>query len=161
MDTNRYAPPKAQLDGARADTVEAPALWNPNAAANWSLLFSPVFGAWLQMKNWTALGETQRAASSKAWLIASAVILLGLILVGGLMPRSGLKSLTNPVAFLMLVIWYFANARSQAKWVAERFGADYPRRGWAQPLLWGIGSYIAIIAVAMVLGFAAAMAAHA
>jgi hypothetical protein len=161
MDTNRYAPPKADVEGASTGTIAAPALWNPNAAANWSLLFTPVFGAWVQMKNWTALGETQRAESSKAWLIAAAVIILGLIFLGVLMPRSGVNSLSNPVAFLVLIVWYFANARSQAKWVAERFGADYPRRGWAQPLLWGVGAYAAVIVVAAVAGFAAAAAAHA
>jgi hypothetical protein len=32
MDTNRYAPPKADVERARAATIAAPALWNPNAA---------------------------------------------------------------------------------------------------------------------------------
>jgi len=121
MESNRYAPPKADLDGVRSDTGPAPALWNPTAAANWSLLFSPVFGAWVQMKNWTTLGETRRAAAAKGWLIASAVLILGLTFAGILMPRSA---------------------------IAERFGADYPRRGWGQPLLWGLGAYAAVIAVA-------------
>lgn len=31
-------------------------LWNPNAAVNWSVLFTPIFGAWIQAKNWKALG---------------------------------------------------------------------------------------------------------
>ena len=148
MESNRYAPPKADLDGVRSDTGPAPALWNPTAAANWSLLFSPVFGAWVQMKNWTTLGETRRAAAAKGWLIASAVLILGLTFAGILMPRSAIAAATNPLAFLMLIIWYFSSARSQTKWVAERFGADYPRRGWGQPLLWGLGAYAAVIAVA-------------
>jgi hypothetical protein len=49
----------------RSDADAAPALWNPNAAANWSLLFSPMFGAWLHMKNWAALGEPERAAARR------------------------------------------------------------------------------------------------
>ena len=28
------------------------ALWNPNTAANWSFLFSPLFGAYLHALNW-------------------------------------------------------------------------------------------------------------
>lgn len=42
-----------------APTREAAAiaLWNPNAAANWSLLFTPLFGAYLHMLNWRSLGE--------------------------------------------------------------------------------------------------------
>ena len=161
MDDNRFAPPKANVEGPHADAGTAPPLWNPNAAANWSLVFSPAFGAWLQMENWKSVGETQRAASSKAWLIGCACILLGLILVGGLMPRSALAALTNPLAFVMLITWYFASARSQANWVKERFGADYPRRGWTKPLLWGLGFYVVIIVVAMIAGFAGAAIAGA
>lgn len=55
---------------------EAPPLWNPNAAANWSLLFSPVFGALLQMKNWEALGEDDKALNSKRRAIGAGVAIL-------------------------------------------------------------------------------------
>ena len=50
MNPNPYAPPTARVDDVATGDA-APALWNPNAAANWSLLFSPAFGAWLHMKN--------------------------------------------------------------------------------------------------------------
>ena len=54
MTPNPYAPPKAEVADVGRTEV-APALWNPNAAASWSLLFSPAFGAFLHMKNWQAL----------------------------------------------------------------------------------------------------------
>ena len=38
----RYLPPQSEDLGSRTGQ-EAPALWNPNAAACWSLLFSPYF----------------------------------------------------------------------------------------------------------------------
>jgi curved DNA-binding protein CbpA len=44
------------------------ALWNPNAAANWSLLFPPVFGAWLHAKNSSALGDESEAKHSTYWV---------------------------------------------------------------------------------------------
>ena len=51
---NPYAPPKAVV-GDVFDGEVAPALWNPTAAGSWSILFSPIFGAYLHMLNWRAL----------------------------------------------------------------------------------------------------------
>ena len=58
------------------------AIWNPDAAANWCLLFSPVFGTWLHMKNWRALGEPERARNRPPVVIAA----LALIIVAFLLP---------------------------------------------------------------------------
>jgi len=41
---------------------EAGAIWNPNAAANWSILFTPAFGSYLQMLNWRTLSEPAKAS---------------------------------------------------------------------------------------------------
>jgi len=139
----RYAPPKAEVEGASLDAGAAPALWNPNAAANWSLLFSPIFGTWLHMLNWRALGETKRAESAKTWLMVTTLLLVGLTLGGALMPLSGLIGLRPFVSFALLVAWYFGSARPQAKWVGERYGGRYPRRGWTQPLLGAVVLWVA------------------
>ena len=50
-------------------------IWNPNAAASWSLPFSPVFGAYLHMLNWRSLGEEAKAATARTWLIAGLTLL--------------------------------------------------------------------------------------
>ena len=154
MPDNPYAPPRAAVEGAPLGAAAAPPLWNPNAAANWCLLFSPMFGAWLQMKNWTALGETRRAASAKAWLIVSASVLAGSVLLDLLLPGSTLSALTTPLAFLTLIAWYFASGRPHARWVAQHFGAEYPRRGWTQPLLWGLCGYVVVFATGAIVGLA-------
>jgi predicted amidophosphoribosyltransferase len=31
---------------------EENAIWNPNAASNWSLVFTPAFGSYLHARNW-------------------------------------------------------------------------------------------------------------
>ena len=36
-------------------------IWNPNAAANWSLLFTPAFGAYIHYLNWQKMGKTEVA----------------------------------------------------------------------------------------------------
>ena len=158
--TNPYAPPTARVDDVVAPTTEtAPRLWNPNAAVNWSLLFSPAFGAWLHMKNWQALGEPQKAKTAKTWIVISLVVILGLSLASGLLPDStGLDRATRSFGLVLLIAWYLSAGRAQAMLVKQRFGKTYPRRGWAPPLLWAVGAMIGFFALVFVVAFAAGMA---
>ena len=157
MDANRYAPPNADVPEAagtsRRRAFAAPALWNPNGAANWCLLFSPIFGAWLHMKNWQALGEPGKAASARLWVIVSAVLIVGLSLLGAMNPLGPLLGLGRLSAFVLLISWYFASARPQARYVQERFGRDYPRKGWLAPLLLALA---AIVGYSVMVGLIAA-----
>jgi hypothetical protein len=43
-----------------------PALWNPNAAAGWSLLFTPAFGAFLHARNGTRWGVIARPKPTRS-----------------------------------------------------------------------------------------------
>ena len=142
MSSNPYAPPKAFV----ADVVgaeDSPPLWNPNDAANWSLLFSPVFGAYLHMKNWEALGETEKASAAKVWVIVALVLLFGLPLLAVLVPAlRGLQNISSLFGLILLISWYASSGRPQARYVKERFGKDYPRKGWGRPLLIAFGATI-------------------
>ncbi len=144
MDDNRYAPPKAVVDDAPHGTQAAPPLWNPNAAASWCLLFTPIFGALLHMKNWQALGEPERANAARSWLLAAIVVLVGSTLVALFAPRVPGVRLLN---FAFLIAWYYASAKPQAGYVLARFGKDYPRRGWLAPILAAIGAIVAYVVV--------------
>ena len=150
MDDNRYAPPKANVEGVPAEAADAPPLWNPNAAACWSLVFTPILGTWLHWTNWSALGEAERTASARLWLIASVVVTLAssLVVMGGIRAPGTLRLLN----FGYLLAWYVVGARPQARWVKERLGTAYPRRGWALPLLIATGVMIvAFFAIAYVI----------
>lgn len=129
MSANPYAPPTSNVQDVPS-LVESPALWNPVAAARWSLLFSPTFGAILNMLNWQALNEPGRAASSRAWAIGT---LLASLAAGFLdLAWSGGSRF---IGVALLLTWYFASGRKQTTYVRERYGQQYPRRGWAKPLL--------------------------
>lgn len=157
---NPYAPPKAQVaDIDELATGEnAPALWNPNAAASWSLLFSPIFGAYLHMRNWQALGQPEKVARSKNWLIGSVVCISLLMIIPLLMPDSkGTDALGRAIGFALLITWYYAIGKSQQAFVLGKFGKTYPRRGWAKPLLVAIGIVIALFVVVFVGVFVVAM----
>lgn len=154
MEDNRYAPPKALVEGAASGdrAGPAPALWNPDAAASWCLLFSPVFGTWLHMKNWQALGEPDRARNARRWFIAA----LALIIVAFLLPVGGTSRGELPirlVLFLFLIVWYFVAAKPQVAYVRANFGSDYPRKGWGLPILTAIGLIVASMVVMTVLVF--------
>jgi hypothetical protein len=154
---NPYAAPAAALADAPASLEVAPALWNPNAAASWCLLFSPAFGAFLQMRNWQALGDEQQARISWSWFVASIVLTLGAIGLSVFLPDThpGQK-LLNVFGFGLLLTWYLSHGKKQIAEVKSRFGKDYPRRGWALPLAIAVGSIVcvlvALVAVLLFIG---------
>jgi hypothetical protein len=104
-------------------------LWNPAAAVNWSILFTPIFGAYLHTKNWEALGEPARARSSIIWFWVN-LVLIGIAVLGPLNEKA-----TGGVMLWMLILWYIFAARKQISYVRERFGKNYPRRSFGKPIL--------------------------
>src|SRR5687767_6966410 len=138
MTVNPYQAPAANLSpSATQAAVAAPALWNPDAAGNWSLLFTPIFGAILVSKNWQAIGEPKRAASARIWAYVSVpIVALGL-------------------GFPLLIIWYFASNRPQSRFVKSQWGANYPRKPWGKPLAIAFVLGVLALAAFFALGFLA------
>ena len=141
-------PPSSAKVGTRGD-----AIWNPNAASNWSIIFTPAFGSYLHALNWRTLGEEGRARSAMGWFYFSLAMLIVYILMGMLMAgEKGADGATRVLALLYLIIWYFSAGRAQAKYVKNKFGSDYPRRSWGKPLLVGIVAILGYFALAVALG---------
>jgi hypothetical protein len=153
---NLYAPPKSIVADVGHGGV-SPAIWNPNSAANWSLLFSPAFGAYLHMKNWEALGEPVKASVAKRWVWVTLIALLGTTLAALLLPNpKSLDGVSRIVGLVLLLSWYFSSGRSQAEYVKSRYGTDYPRKGWGKPLLLGCLALIGFLVFIFLVGFVAA-----
>lgn len=140
---------------ANTTRATSPALWNPNAAGCWSILFSPAFGAYLHMRNWQALGESQRAETTKKWFYA-ALVMLGVYIVLAVITANNKSAdgFLNVIGFVFLLTWYFSDGNKQAPYVKARFGAVYLRRGWGKPILIGLGCVIVYVAVAAIIGAA-------
>jgi hypothetical protein len=137
---NPYAPPKARL----TDAVVAAPLWTPSAAGLWCLLLSPMFGSYVTLRNWEALGADGRARSARIWLYVSIAVFVVIVLF----PLGGLVGLPY------LIAWYFAVNRPQIKFVKEMFGDDYERRPWTKVVLvWLAG----VVVVGFALGFLSAV----
>jgi hypothetical protein len=148
--SNPYAPPKAEVADTAGERISPP-LWNPNAAANWSLVFSPAFGAFIHMKNWQALGQADKASSAKVWFVLSVVMLGGFSCASVMAPNSKqLAESVRAVGLLLLLAWYFGSARGQAAYVKTHFGNTYPRRGWFKALAVAVLALFALIMVVTV-----------
>lgn len=138
---------------------QAPAsLWNPNAAANWCVVFSPAFGAFLHTQNWEALGDPSRARASRVWFWVCLAWLLLLPLLVVFRPDSPLTTLGRFSGLGLLLGWYFAMGRPQARVVNERFGNDYLRRPWGAPLGLALVGLLAYVIYAGGIGVAGALA---
>jgi TPR repeat protein/serine/threonine protein kinase len=123
------------------EPLTVPALWNPSSAVNWSMLFTPAFGAFMHARNAKALGypavEKLNMRFFYGMVIAS---FLGLFLVDY---RIGLG-----VAYVILIVWYYALAKKQIAFVKLRFGKAYPKKSFTKPLLLGFGClFVAVMFV--------------
>jgi len=143
------APPQAPGDIA---------LWNPNAAALWSVIFTPLFGAYLHALNWRALGDKEREEESMTWVFGAGALVLLMILIEVVTPPGYSQGdrISHALEFAFLIAWYFTSARTQARLVKEKYGKSFPRKSWRKPLLMGLagfGIYILLmIAIAAELG---------
>lgn len=145
----RYLPPQSS-DFGSGTGQEAPALWNPNAAACWSLLFSPIFGAALHMFNARAMGDAELEKLNKGFMWGTLAVLVIAILLAIF---SGIKA--NFVGIAALGAWYGAVGRKQVALVKERYGSNYPRRSWGKPILLGILGIVALYVCIFILLFIA------
>jgi hypothetical protein len=153
--THRHAPSRAQAKDIPdfADTVAVPRLWNPAAAAAWSLLFSPAFGAAVHMRNWQVVGEHGKAREARIWLIASIVVLLAALLGAVFLPEShAFDQVSRAGGIGLLVAWYVASGQSQHRYVKDRYGTGYMRKGWGKPLGIAAAVLVGYLAVAFATG---------
>lgn len=143
------SPPTASVEDV-PQYKESPALWNPGAAAGWSLLFTPIFGATVQMKNWQALGEPAKAAQSKLWVLGSIVFIALLMVLGNFLPETKAVDYGIRGAGLgLLITWYNLSSRDQESYVAARFGTTYSRRRWGRPLLYTVLGILGVFTIAL------------
>ena len=78
--------PDLQIDAdvaARLQRRSRPSLWNPNVAACWCVLFTPIFGSVLVLLNWQSMQRPERVGPARAWLVASVAAFIA-VLVGSI-----------------------------------------------------------------------------
>ena len=129
------------------------AIWNPNAAANWSLIFTPAFGSYLHMLNWRSLGETDRAAASQKWFyIGIGMLVLYVFLALLISDEKAADAATRGLGFIFLLSWYFGSARAQAKYVKAKLGTTYVRRPWGKALGLAVAALFGYFVASLIFG---------
>lgn len=124
------------------------ALWNPKAAAQWSVAFTPLFGAYIHMCNWKAMGEYRMASLSKTWIGMSLLVqcLILLLAVYFPSPQNFIFIGSGFIAgFVFFLVWYFYAARRQAIYIANNFGNDYQRNPWTEVLLMALAVWLTFL----------------
>lgn len=119
-------------------------VWRPNAIAGWSVLLTPIFGAWLTYLNWQDLGETGRAATSRYWLACSILWIAasGAMVIIAVEPEYLIGAAIAYVLFLMA--WYLAENRIQHSYIRmkSRSHNGYAGRRWLMPLAIALGVFV-------------------
>ncbi len=97
-----------------------PRLWNPAAAAWWSLLLSPAFGAWLHAANWRTLGNRECARTNILyfWLVIAVIVAsLSLMFVKEPTIVKLIDRAEKPLAACLFFGWYVGLGREQVQHV--------------------------------------------
>ncbi len=119
-----------------------PALWNPNAAACWSLLFSPAFGAFLHARNAESLGRPEEAKANRVWFYLS-LAYLGVVLISIFIPTIP-DLVFRGTGIGIFIGWYVGLGKNQIRYVKDTWQDRYQRKSWMKPL---------VVACACLVGF--------
>jgi hypothetical protein len=126
------------ISAVPAPTTRPPALWNPNAAAGWSLLFSPAFGAYLHARNADAMGRADEAKANRAWFYVTIAYS-----AFALLPIPGIPEVLFTFAPIGLLLgWYFGTGKTQVRYVKGTWRGGYERKSWKKPLIIALGCMI-------------------
>ena len=131
------------MNGENQDSSSSVTLWNPNAAACWSLLFTPTFGAWLHAKNWATLGNAEKAKQSMYWAYGGIALSLIVIFIPGTIAR--------PIGIGYLMGWYISSAKPQIDLVKNSLNGNYVKNSWAKPLGAGAAYLICLFLLTMLI----------
>jgi ankyrin repeat protein len=127
-----------------------PEIWSPNASANWSLIFSPSFGAFLHARNAKVLGRPEEAANNMKWFYGN-LVWFGIMLVVSVFVPAIPDMPIRLINVVILLTWYFKVGKKQIKYVKDTYGSEYQKKPWGKPLMIALGCLIAYLIIGFVL----------
>ena len=119
-------------------------IWNPNVAACLSIIFTPIFGAWIHAKNWEVLKKEQERRWSM--LFVYCLIIVTIFVVYYQLFIGDVKS--SPLSIGTLLTWYFILGKSQLSHIKDN-NINYEKKSWIKPLLCGVGGYIILFGISI------------
>lgn len=133
------------INDKTTENIVHTSIWNPSAAIFWSILFTPVFGAWIHAKNWAMIGEDKKYKQSMYWVYGGLFVLL-------LIPF--LPNTSGGYEFSFLLAWYFILARIQVRYIKEKKYVTYKKNGWGKVIgLASVGLVLYVISSLFITNF--------
>lgn len=127
----------------KSGATSRPALYNPTAACVLALLFTPIFGALLQARNWDALGEHGRARASRMWVRTTLWLLFIFVIMQAVFQNEPFMQFGG-LYFLVVTwaSWMVTTGWKQIGYVHELFGNDYPRERLGRVTIFAGGCWV-------------------
>ena len=119
-------------------------IWNPNVAACLSIIFTPIFGAWIHAKNWEVLKKEQERRWSM--LFVYCLIAVTIFVVYYQYFIGDVKS--SPLSIGTLLTWYFILGKLQVSHIKDN-NIVYEKKSWIKPFLCGVGGYIILFGISI------------
>ncbi len=131
------------MSKSQPKTASRPALYNPIAACVLALLFTPIFGALLQARNWDALGEHAYARASRMWVRTTLWLLFVFVIMQAVFQNEPVMQFGG-LYFLVITwaSWMVTTGWKQIGYVRERFGSDYPRERLGRVTIFAGGCWV-------------------
>ncbi len=128
---------------SKSKAASRPALYNPTAVCILAFLFTPIFGALLQARNWNALGEHGRARASRMWVRSMLWVLFVFIIMQAVFQNEPVMQFSG-LYFLVATwaCWMVTTGWKQIGYVNDLFGRDYPRERLGRVTLFAGGCWV-------------------
>lgn len=134
---------------------QRPQLYNPKLVCAAALLFTPIFGAALQAKNWMALGEPDNARASRLWIRSSLWLIVMYLVVQTLFRNEPVMEWLGPYFLVVLWgAWMLTSGWQQLVVISRTIGKIYDSLPMGRAIILGAAGWLAygLITVTITLG---------
>lgn len=120
-----------------------PALFNPYVVCFAAVLFTPIFGAALQARNWIELGDKNEAAASRFWVRSTIWLLIVFVVMQTLFRNEPVMNWMPPYFLAaMWLAWMATSGWKQLRFIRDNIGKNYEPRPIGKAITIGVAGWI-------------------
>ncbi|WP_165659051.1 hypothetical protein [Sutterella wadsworthensis] len=136
-----------------------PKLYNPKLVCACALLFTPIFGALLQARNWEEMGIPENARASRVWVRSTVWLIVVYLVLQALFRNEEIANWLGPYFLIVLWgSWMLSNGWRQLAFVNQTYGKNYDSLPIGRPMILGAAGWLfyGLISFTMALGLSLA-----
>lgn len=136
-----------------------PKLYNPKLVCACALLFTPIFGALLQARNWEEMGMPENARASRVWVRSTVWLIVVYLVLQALFRNEEIANWLGPYFLIVLWgSWMLTNGWRQLAFVNQTYGKNYDSLPFGRPMILGAAGWLfyGLISFTMALGLSLA-----